>query len=285
MEKEHKWVLAKISLFFSLWMFFIFAVIFYIVDKFYLNEYLFYMVGIVAFLITLLGGYMLALFFLNPIFQTNKFLDRLLKDTLHELNIPVATIKANAQMIKLNPRSLKTPKRVERIERSCEDLLQLYKGMDYYIKREIESVDKERFDLKEIVLESIKKFEPLCKGVAISSDLKSVEIEADKFGFKKVIDNLLSNACKYNKKNGSIKVILDNDQLIVEDSGIGMDADEVFRVFDRHYQADETKSGYGLGLSIVKSYCDKERIYINIDSEKGKGSSFKLSIKNIKVKK
>ncbi len=284
MEREHKWVLVKISLFFSLWMFFIFAVIFYIVDRFYLNEYLFYIVGIIAFLISLFGGYMLALFFLNPIFQTNRFLDRLLKDTLHELNIPVATIKANAQMIKANPSSQKTPKRVERIEDSCEDLLQLYRGMDYYIKREIESIEREEFDLKEIAMESIKKFESICKDIKIEYNLKSTKVKADRFGFVKVLDNLLSNACKYNKKDGFIKVVLKDDELIVQDSGIGMSADEVFRVFDRHYQADATKSGYGLGLSIVKSYCDKERIYINIDSEKGKGSSFKLNIKNIKAK-
>ena len=283
MEKEHKWVLAKISLFFSLWMFFIFSIIYLIIDKFYLSENLFYFIGIIAFLISLFGGYMLALFFLNPIFQTNKFLDRLLKDTLHELNIPVATIKANAQMIKTNPANPKNIKRIERIEKSCDDLLQLYKGMDYYIKREIEQVDKEVFNLKDKCEESIKKFKELTKDIAILSELKDVKVKADKVGFVKVLDNLISNAIKYNKPNGYVKIILQDEYLIVEDGGIGMDSSELFRVFDRHYQADESKSGYGLGLSIVKSYCDKEKIYINIDSEKGVGSKFKLSLKNIRI--
>jgi len=280
-EKEHKWVLAKISLFFSLWMFFIFLVIYFIIDKFYLSENLFYLVGAVAFLISLFGGYMLALFFLNPIFQTNKFLDRLLKDTLHELNIPVATIKANAQMIKINPANPKNIKRVERIDKACEDLLQLYKGMDYYIKREIEQVDKENFNLKDICEESAKKFKEISKDIEIKTELEDVMVKADKIGFTKVLDNLISNAVKYNKPNGYVRIILKKEQLIVEDEGIGMDSNELFRVFDRHYQADESKSGYGLGLSIVKSYCDKEKIYINIDSQKGIGSKFKLNLKNI----
>ncbi len=283
MEKEHKWVLAKISLFFSLWMFFIFFIIYLIIDKFYLSEHLFYLVAIIAFLVSLFGGYMLALFFLNPIFQTNKFLDRLLKDTLHELNIPVATIKANAQMIKSNPSNPKNIKRVERIEKSCEDLLQLYKGMDYYIKREIEQVDKEVFDVKDICEESIKKFKEITKDIEILSELKDVKVKADKIGFVKVLDNLISNAIKYNKPGGYVKIVLTKEYLMVEDSGIGMDSSELFRVFDRHYQADESKSGYGLGLSIVKSYCDKEKIYINIDSEKEVGSKFKLSLKNIRT--
>ena len=283
MEKEHKWVLAKISLFFSLWMFFIFFIIYFIIDRFYLSEHLFYLIALIAFLVSLFGGYMLALFFLNPIFQTNKFLDRLLKDTLHELNIPVATIKANAQMIKINPSNPKNIKRVERIEKSCEDLLQLYKGMDYYIKREIEQIDKEVFNIKDICEESIKKFKEITKDIVILSEIEDVKVKADKIGFIKVLDNLISNAIKYNKPGGYVKIILTKEYLVVEDGGIGMDSSELFRVFDRHYQADESKSGYGLGLSIVKSYCDKEKIYINIDSEKGVGSKFKLSLKNIRI--
>jgi len=285
MEKEDKWVLVKISLFFSIWMFIIFFVIYFILDRFYLSEYLFYLVAIIAFLISLIGGYMLALVFLNPVFETNKFLDRLLKDTLHELNIPVATIKANAQMIKLNPQNPKNIKRIERIQKAADDLLVLYKGMDYYIKREIEQVEKEEFNLKDLTKESLSKFNEIKGDIELISELDDVIVYADKIGFSKILDNLISNAIKYNKKGGYVKVILRDNYLIVEDNGIGMSSDEVFRVFDRHYQADHGKSGYGIGLSIVKSYCDKERIYINIDSEKGKGSKFKLNLKNIIRKK
>ncbi len=282
MEKEDKWFLIKSALFFSLWMFFIFYIIYFIVDRFYFNEYFFYFVGIAAFLVSFCGGYVFTLVFLNPIFQTNKFLDRLLKDTLHELNIPVATIKANAQMIKLSPNSPKNMKRIDRIEKATDDLLILYKGMDYYIKSEIKQVNKEKFNLKEVCQASIKKFEEISSSIKIKSDLEEVFVVADKIGFCKILDNLILNAIKYNKPGGYVKVILKEDYLIVEDNGIGMSSSEVFRIFDRHYQANHNQSGYGIGLSIVKSYCDKERIYINIDSQKEVGSKFKLNLKNIK---
>ncbi len=285
MEKEDKKVLAKISLFFSIWMFVIFFIIYNIVDKFYLSEYLFYLIAFIAFLLSLFGGYMLGLVFLNPVFETNRFLDRLLKDTLHELNIPVATIKANAQMIKLNPKNPKNIKRIERIQKAADDLLTLYKGMDYYIKREIEQIDKEEFNLKDLIEESVSKFKEISSDINITAEAKDMIVVADKIGFSKTLDNLISNAIKYNKKNGYVKIILKDDYLIVEDNGIGMSSEEVFRVFDRHYQADHGKSGYGIGLSIVKSYCDKEKININIDSQKGVGSRFKLYLKNIKAKK
>ncbi len=284
MDKKDRWIVAKISVFFSVWIFIIFSIVYLIIEKFYLNIYLVYIAVSVSFLLSLFGGYVLAIVFLNPVFQTNKFLDRLLKDTLHELNIPVATIKANAQMIKANPQNPKNIKRIERIEKAADDLLVLYKGMDYYIKSEIEKVDKEEFDLKDLIEESLNKFQELYKDIKIEGELKKVKVYADKMGFSKILDNLISNAIKYNKKNGYVKVVLEDDYLIVEDSGIGMSSDEVFRVFDRHYQADHGKSGYGIGLSIVKSYCDKEKIYINIDSKKGEGSKIKLNFKNIKYK-
>ncbi len=284
MDKKDRWIVAKISVFFSVWIFIIFSIVYLTIEKFYLNIYLVYIVISVSFLLSLFGGYVLAIVFLNPVFQTNKFLDRLLKDTLHELNIPVATIKANAQMIKANPQNPKNIKRIERIEKAADDLLVLYKGMDYYIKSEIEKVDKEEFDLKDLIEESLNKFQELYKDIKIEGELKKVKVYADKMGFSKILDNLISNAIKYNKKNGYVKVVLEDDYLIVEDSGIGMSSDEVFRVFDRHYQADHGKSGYGIGLSIVKSYCDKEKIYINIDSKKGEGSKIKLNFKNIKYK-
>ncbi len=284
MEKEDRWFLVKISLFFSIWILFLSVIIYLTADKFYKNEYFFYYAISITVMVSLAGGYILALVFLNPLLKTNKFLDKLLKDTLHELNIPVATIKANAQMIKMSPDSPKNIKRIDRIERATDDLLALYKGMDYYIKSEIRQVDKENFDLTDICGESIKKFKEISGNIEIKSNLQEVFVRADKMGFSKILDNLISNAIKYNKPGGYVEVILKEDYLIIKDNGVGMNSNEVFNVFDRHYQVDHNKSGYGIGLSIVKSYCDKEKIYINIDSEKGVGSIFKLNLKNIKLK-
>ena len=225
-----------------------------------------------------IGGYLLASFLLKPLFETNRLLDELLKDTLHELNIPVATIKANIQMLKSTQKDHKNIKRLDRIKRASDDLLKLYSPLNYHIKREIQKIEKEEFNLKELIEEEVKKFKDIKNDVSIELFLDDVYIFADKDGFARVLDNLIENAIKYNKQDASVQIFLEENRLIIKDSGIGMNDDEIFRVFDRYYQGDHGKSGYGIGLSIVKSYCDEQKIAINIKSKKNQGTEIILNL-------
>ncbi len=226
-------------------------------------------------------GFLLSKFSLTSVIQTNRLLDRLLKDTLHELNIPVATILANVSMIKRREKDEKKLKRLSRIQKASEQLLNLYKDLDYFIKREIQKVNYEVFNLKELVEDRINFFEDVKNGIEIYTDLKEVYVKADKSGFSKTIDNLLSNAIKYNKKDGFIKIVLNKKELVFEDSGIGMDESEIVKIFERYYQSSDSKSGYGIGLNIVKSFCDENGILISIDSKKGIGTKISLNIQKI----
>ncbi len=235
------------------------------------------------FIFSLIGAYFIAEFSLFPLFEATKSLDRLLKDTLHELNIPIATIKANVSMLKKGEKDLKNLKRLNRIEEACDKLFALYQDVEYLIKKEMNLSYKETFEAKEIVLNSLKHFEDIAKDIKIESDLEECLIFADKRGFIKVIDNLLSNALKYNKKGGFIKVSLKNCLLSVEDSGIGMDEEEIFKIFDRYYQSDSKMEGYGIGLSIIKSYCDENFIPLHISSKKGVGTKIVLELSKLKV--
>ncbi|MCF6200943.1 MAG: sensor histidine kinase, partial [Hydrogenimonas sp.] len=83
--------------------------------------------------LSLLFGYILSKVALEPLFITNDLLDRLLKDTLHELNIPLSTIFANVSMLKRSESDPKRLKRLDRIERAGENLSELYKDLDYFI--------------------------------------------------------------------------------------------------------------------------------------------------------
>lgn len=104
-------------------------------------------------------------------------------------------------------------------------------------------------------------------------------IKTDKNGFCKVIDNLLSNAIKYNDIDGYIKIGLkENTILYIENSGHTIDTKHLFDVFDRFFQEDSSKNGFGLGLSIVKEFCDKNKIAINIIPLE-KGTRFELNLK------
>lgn len=227
-----------------------------------------------------LFGYIMAKFALEPLLATTRLLDRLLKDTLHELNIPVATIMANVSMLKKGQNDPKSLARLERIQKASENLLQLYEDLDYFIKKEIRKVDYDLFDLKELTLERLAHFEDIIKNhrLTVRTQLEPLLIKADRRGFSKAIDNLLSNAVKYNSPEGTIEVILGGSKLLVRDSGIGMSDEELLRIFDRYYQAGSEAQGYGIGMNIVKSFCDDHKIFIHIDSQKGQGTSVCLDL-------
>jgi signal transduction histidine kinase len=219
--------------------------------------------------------------FLN-LFKSEKKIDNLIKQTLHELNTPVATIEMNVKMLqKKIPQDEKMLKRLSRIEQSCENLLELYNQMEYSLKEQIETIHNEQFDFATIVQNSCQKFEALSKDMVVENKVGELYIYCDKNGIQRVVDNLLSNAIKYNKPNGKIVLELQNNIFSIEDSGIGIDTKHLFYIFDKYYQEDNTTKGIGLGLNIVKSYCDKYKIDIKIDSKKEVGTIFYLDLEGV----
>lgn len=244
-----------------------------------------WLIGALFILCSFILGYFISLYSLSPLFKTNRLLDVLLKDTLHELNIPLCVIKANLQMLSSDEADEKKCKRLDRIALASDDLHLLYKEIDYYIKRQIREDLKEVFDLHDVVSSVVKKLDEVTKGVTIVQDVLHVELFADKHGFAKVLTNLLSNAIKYNQNNENIIIYQKDNKLIVKDNGIGMSESELFLVFDRYYQINSAKEGYGIGLSIVKAYCDDFKIFININSKKNKGTEVILDISNLFYKK
>lgn len=220
-------------------------------------------------------------YLLAPIFKANKLLELLLKDTLHELNIPLSVIKANLHILRLDEKDSKVLKRLHRIDLACVDLNRLYCDVDYYIKREVRYDLKEEFDVQEVVDNEVEKLSSLGLHVKIISTVAPLLVRADKHGFKKVLVNIIDNAIKYNKDDNDIYISLKDGRLSVEDSGIGMSEEEVFQIFDRYYQGNNEQSGFGIGLSIVKSYCDEEGIFINIASKKMVGTQITLDFRKI----
>jgi signal transduction histidine kinase len=234
---------------------------------------------------SLLIGYLIVSYTLSSLFKTNRFLDILLKDTLHELNIPLSVINANLQMLQADEQDVKKLKRLERIELASKDLYALYKEVDYYIKKEIQEDVREKFYLDELVKTVVQKQKEMANGVDIFYNVLHVELFADKHGLAKVISNLVHNALKYNQNHNPLHIFQEEDTLIIKDQGIGMSEAELFLAFNRYYQVDTTKEGYGIGLSLVKAYCDEFKIAMRINSQKNVGTEVILDIAYLLNKK
>ncbi len=205
----------------------------------------------------------------------------MVNETLHELNTPIATIKANVSMLKKSIKEPKNIKRLQRIQKASDNLTKLYESIEYNIKESIEDVDDTEFNLKDIIDESILQFEDIKGDINITNLVPDIKIKTDKNGFFKALNNLISNSIKYNKPNGYIKLFVHDKKLFIEDSGIGIDTKNLFIVFDKAYQENPSTEGFGLGLSIVKTFCDLNKIKITIKTQKDKGTTIALDIKHL----
>lgn len=229
---------------------------------------------------------LLFIFLTKPLVDSILTFDNNLKDmidnTLHELNTPIATIQANLNLLSKNIKDEKSLKRLDRIKKATQDLKQLYQSLEHEIKDNINHKEDIKFSLSDTVQNSIDKFESLKNKIIISKSIPYyININTNKAGFEKMIDNLISNAIKYNKKDGFLKIYIANTSLFFEDSGIGIEPKNLFTIYEKSFQENSKSNGFGLGLHFVKNYCDNNNIELKIDTKKDIGTTFKLELKNI----
>lgn len=247
------------------------------------SESNFLMASIAVLLLAAGWGYIISSHLLAPKAELDANLSILSSEILHELNIPLATIKANSAMLKKRVKEdEKSLQRLVRIEASSVRLERLYRELVYSIKKEIHPIEKERLLLEPLLRERIETLEAFGRN-RFALDVGEKSIKIDRIGFEKMIDNLLMNAMKYSSRESLIRVILKENTLMIIDEGIGMDETQLLKVYERYYQSDNRQEGQGIGLALVKAYCDDEGIEIQIQSEKGLGTSVSLNLEKVHV--
>lgn len=238
--------------------------------------------GIIAFIsliITLFVGGVMARIAITPLREHFYHLERFSKETLHELNLPINTITANVQMLRKTHTDEKSLKRLERIEIASEMLKERYNELDYMIKKQSEREKIEHFDLGGVIETRLLFLRSLYPSVVWQVELEVCDVYGDRIGLSKVIDNLIENGVKYSPKNPIITITLRNYTLSICDQGIGMDEITLIHIYDRYYQSDSTMAGYGIGLNLVKRYCDRYAIALHISSKVNEGTCVKLEFK------
>ncbi|MDQ7046240.1 MAG: HAMP domain-containing sensor histidine kinase [Sulfurovum sp.] len=263
-------------------MFTLLTAIYRFLENWHFAEFKFFIAGALVLLVAIGWGYVLSALIFAPKQQMENTLTSLTNDIIHELNIPLSTIKANTAMLKKNMKDEKSLKRLVRIEDASVRLKKLYDELVYSIHKEMHTIEKKRFNVQDLVEERVSHFQEQKRNTFIV-DVAFYEIEVDKIGFEQMFDNLLSNAMKYSSKESVISVTLDNHTLSVQDEGVGMSPTELLRIYERYYQADDAKEGAGIGVALVKAYCDEEGLDIHIDSEKGVGTQVSLNLSNVHV--
>lgn len=199
-------------------------------------------------------------------------------EVLHEINVPVATILSNCEMIHKSC-SETNIRRLQRIEASAKRLQSLYQQMEYEVSHQIKRT--ERVGVDELLNEMVDEFKSVHKSRIFILDLERLDAKLDRIGFMSAISNLIDNAIKYSDVDSTISVTLEEAALSITDAGKGMDALQLLKIFDAYYQESRLNQGYGLGLSVVKRFCDESNIALRVNSEPGEGTTFILDLKEV----
>ena len=215
-------------------------------------------------------SYFLSIAALKPMQEAISKLDNFSKDLIHDLNTPITSILLNMKLLDKN-RDFQENKPLSRIKKSVDDISELHNNLTILLQEETMLIQNE--NISKIVDELTSTYHKIYPDIKFTIDLNEFYADVNKKALKQVLSNLISNACKYNKQNGFIKIYRDKNILFIQDNGIGIK--NLTEVFNRSYK--EHNSGHGIGLDIVKRLCDAMEIEIGINSQVGEGTIISLT--------
>jgi len=224
--------------------------------------------------------------------KTNQELDNFVYRVSHDIRAPISSAKGLINIARLETEEIRKNKCLEMIEKSLNKL-------DYFI---LDILDYSRNSRVGIKTESID-FETLIDDVISNTSYlqqeRKVNIQSEISGKDKfysdrirlifIFNNLVSNAIRFSDEDRddshlyiSVKISPTEAVIHFSDNGVGIPKEHLSRIFDMFYRANENSTGSGLGLYIVKEAVDKLNGYITVHSELQAGTTFVLTIPNMK---
>jgi signal transduction histidine kinase len=224
------------------------------------------------------------------LFQQSDFI----AEMVHELRTPLAALKASTVLL-LRP-DLPEDRRTDIIQTMQGETDRLTRMTSEFLDlARMESgrarLDLSQFPLRKLINESVDVVIPQAnsRSVSINVNCDDVSVNGDRGKVKQVLLNLLTNAIKYNKDQGSIQVeatpVLIHDEPFIElsvaDTGYGISKEHQKHMFQKFYRVADTAGfaqGTGLGLAIAKHIVEAHEGNIWLESEQGAGSTFFITL-------
>ncbi|WP_246027637.1 sensor histidine kinase [Lysinibacillus antri] len=215
-------------------------------------------------------------------------------DASHELRTPLAVLQSSIDAMEMTIEPEKDDftgklltnmkQEVKRMTSLISDLLTLARSDSNILE-----LRKEVFDFRQVAEKVIESLSSLAnkKTISISLDApKELLAIGDPERLSQLIYILLDNAIKYTPTDGKVKLTLSQEgpglSITIQDTGIGINSEDVHHIFERFYRADKSRSrqmgGHGLGLSIAKWIVDTHKGNIEVVSTPGEGTTFLIKI-------
>lgn len=243
--------------------------------------------------VTVLAGVYLANKALQPIRNSWDKQQQFVADASHELRMPISVIKANAELVFRHPnRSILEMS--ESLSMVLTESVRMGRLTDQLLTLARADSNQEEILFKpillgEVIQEVIKKFEPLAelKSQRLEVQLDSeLEMLGDRDRLHQLFVILIDNSMKFTQEDGVIRVAARKNgstiEVTVEDTGIGISAEDLPHIFDRFYRGDKSRSrdlgGTGLGLAIAKWIVDRHEGDIAASSVQGQGATITLRL-------
>ena len=240
---------------------------------------LFGIVAVVVTLLTFVFGLIFARRSLAPAEAMFVRLRQFTHDASHELRTPLATIGSSLDL------ALRTGEYEREIRAAKSELKQGSRLIERLLQlAELDelALSPNSVDMSALVASEFEQHSRAAADADIGftgSIAKGLVVDCDEGLVRQVIDNLLVNALKFTRAGGMIRLDLSRVGLSVSDTGVGIPAEALPRIFERFYRADHTsgEEGSGLGLAIVARIVEVHGWTIRVESVEGKGSTFTVA--------
>ncbi len=222
----------------------------------------------------------------------NKTKDKFFSIIAHDLRSPMIALQGVGQKLEYFIRKEKQEKILEmggKIDRSIDQLNHLLNNLLHWAASQTQSVPHhpEHFDASKIIEENLALYEGLLESKKLSVRVSKNEahVYADKNKFSTIIRNLLSNAIKFSYEGGVIEIDFKEEngttEIKVTDYGVGIDSKMKKNLFTSSLKSERGMNrevGFGLGLKIVNEFVQQNHGVIQVQSAKGEGTTFTISI-------
>jgi two-component system, OmpR family, phosphate regulon sensor histidine kinase PhoR len=221
--------------------------------------------------------------------ETTRHREQMVQDVAHELRTPLTSIKGAAQNLMdgvAGPLGPDARDYVEIVREHADRLIREVNWLLEALRTTAEALDLDlcEIDLAEVCASVVHGLGPIAheRGLSLTLDHDEAVALVDGDKVRQVIENLISNALKFTERGGSVHVSVDCDstdvRIRVRDTGVGMDSEELARIFERYYRRYKTSGNSGLGLDISREVVRLHGGEICVQSEPGQGSEFTVRL-------
>jgi len=208
---------------------------------------------------------------IRPLQESIELLDAFIKDLIHDLNTPLTSIRLNLTALKESLPQLRDSRIMKRLLHSAETVSELHQNLTVLLEEK--TFQSRPVELCALLRELVEVQRPLCPEIRL-------ELSCDRFvatvhpgAFRQILQNLLANACAYNRPGGRVRLRFEGRSLLIEDTGSGIENPQ--QIFERSFSG---QGGSGLGLDIVRRLARAMGIDVSAYRNEMGGSTFVLTM-------